>query len=74
MLHLKNQSGIKNVVELGCGFWNYTARIHQLGLNVKGPEILKLPLKNQKKDTAILMMTLRTNCNLKWPNLAISKN
>ena len=49
MLRLKNQSGIKNVVELGCGFGNYTARIHQLGLNVTGLDISQTAIEKSKK-------------------------
>jgi SAM-dependent methyltransferase len=87
ILRLKNQSGIQNVVELGCGFGNYTARIHQLGLNVTGLDISqtaieKWPnlviLKSLKASNPILLLCLRLHgtslINLKTSNHFLKKN
>ena len=40
---------ITKVVELGCGFGDYSARIHELGLNVTGIDISQTAIEKAKK-------------------------
>lgn len=42
---LKKTYNIHRVVELGCGFGNYTARIHQLGLDTTGLDISETAIR-----------------------------
>jgi SAM-dependent methyltransferase len=61
---LKNVFNIKNVVELGSGFGDYSARIHQLGLNTTGLDISPTAVK--KANERHLYLNNLSNVNISF--------
>jgi 2-polyprenyl-3-methyl-5-hydroxy-6-metoxy-1,4-benzoquinol methylase len=49
LLQRLKDDGVKNVVELGCGFGDFTARIHELGFNTTGLDISETAIEKAKE-------------------------
>lgn len=49
LLSRLKDEGVKNVVELGCGFGDFTARIHELGFNTTGLDISQTAIEKARE-------------------------
>lgn len=61
--HLKEKFNIQTVVELGCGFGDYTARIEELGLRAIGLDISPTAIAKAKFKHA---SQVQKSCNLEF--------